>query len=77
MHILDRVLAWGMEPLFHHPLVRFSHQNDRICDFSHREPDAGLHRHVIESPEEPEIVCCIACGRAWVATVDRFGERVN
>lgn len=52
-------------------IVRFTHQNERICDFAHRDVDAGLHRHVIENEGGDDgSVVCVACGRIWFAAVE-------
>jgi len=54
-----------------HDPVRFTHQNERVCDFARRDVNAGIHKHVIENEGgDPGTVICVACGRIWFATVE-------
>lgn len=46
--------------------VRFSDANDRLCDYSRPDENAGLHKHVLRHFQVTHgLNHCMACGRDW------------
>ena len=50
--------------------IRFSKQNDRVCDHARQDFHAGLHKYVLsgeivaQTGDANTWVCCL-CGRVW------------
>lgn len=45
--------------------ARFTTQNNRLCDRSRPDFNAGLHKYCLAVEEDLSLIQCVVCHRVW------------